>query len=318
MNKKKVKVRIPAALVFGATLVLAGSSSALFAQSSNGSQQPAAQSNSQQSQSSPSGPAPSLQKSQGPPPASPQISPQENQDFTAIENEKDPNKQFQLVKDFQQKYPNSPLLSNALFFGVGAAEQRNDVPDAVNFAEESVKLQPNNLRSLILLSGLLPLPQALQGNAQQKAQQLNESESDANRALQLLNSLQAAPNVPPAEFGKEKSMIAGEIHAALGMTHLERAVLTPAPAGAPPAASELAAAEQEFKTAVAGPEPNVQDYYRLGEVYTRENKIDEAIGAFSQAAQLGQGTLMQKLAGARIAQLQAAKAKSAAAPSAKQ
>jgi tetratricopeptide (TPR) repeat protein len=314
MNNKKAKVRI---LAFGATLVLAGSSSALCAQSSSGAQQPAAQSNSQQSQSSPSGPAPSLQKSQAPPSAPPQLSPQEKQDFTAIENEKDPNKQFQLVKDFQQKYPNSTLLSNALFFGVGAAEQRNDVPDAVNFAEESVKLQPNNLRSLILLCGLLPLPQALQGNAQQKAQQLTESESDANRALQLLNSLQPAPNVPPAQFGKEKSMIAGELHAALGMAHLERAVLNPASAGAP-TASELAAAEQEFKTAVASPEPNVQDYYRLGEVYTRENKIDEAIGAFSQAAQLGQGTLMQKLASARIAQLQAAKAKSTAAPPAKQ
>ncbi|MGH9447913.1 MAG: hypothetical protein ACRD3O_19645, partial [Terriglobia bacterium] len=278
------------------------------------------QSNTKQDQSNPSGPSspsPSLQKSQAPPAAPPQVNPQAVQAFTAIEKETDPAKQFQLVKDFRQKYPNSPLLSNALFFGAGAAEQKNDVPDAVNFAEQSVKLQPNNLRSLILLSGLLPLPQALQGNPTQKAQQLNESESDANRALQLLNNLRPGPNMPPAQFGKAKGLIEGELHAALGMTHLERAVLNPAPAGAPasaPPSSELVAAEQEFKIAVASPEPNPQDYYRLGEVYTQEHKIDDAIGAFSQAAQLGQGTPMQKLASARVTQLQAAKAKSPAAP----
>ena len=277
-----------------------------------------AQGSTQSSTAPPAGqqtqPGPSLENKppqgnkESPSSAQTQVSPQEAQAYTVIQKETDPDKQLQLVKDFQQKFPQSKLLSNVLFFGAGAAEQKNDVPGALNYGEQSLKLQPDNLRSLILVAGLLPLPQALTGSTTQKEQQLGQSETDANRALQLLSGVQPPPNVTPAQFDNGKKAIEAQLHASLGMAHLEKAVLAPSPKGPDP--NELSAAEQEFKTAVTGPQPNPQDYYRLGEVYARENKLDDSISAFSQAAHLGQGTRMEELANHMVSQLQAQKAKS--------
>jgi tetratricopeptide (TPR) repeat protein len=288
----------------------------VFVQGSQSTQSSGSSQGGQQSQPAPSLAKPSQGNGQTQPQgnnqssssAQAQVSPQEVQAYEAIQKETNPDKQLQLVKDFQQKYPQSKLLTDVFFFGAEAAEQKNDVPDALNYGEESLKLQPANLRSLIVVADLLPLPQALTGTPAQKQQQLGQSENDANRALQLLSSVQPPANVPQAQFDNTRKMIQAQLHASLGMAHLEEAVLTTSPKGPDP--KELSAAEQEFKSAVSGPRPNPQDFYRLGEVYARENKLDDAISAFGQAAHLGQGTVLEKLASHMVAQLQAEKAKS--------
>ncbi|MGH9395624.1 MAG: hypothetical protein ACRD18_02065 [Terriglobia bacterium] len=285
--------------------------SAQPAQSGQSSQPP------QPTPSSPSGqsgqPAPSLRNPQpAPAPASaaPQINPEEKKAYDLITQELDPAKQLALVKDFEKKYPKSVFLSDVYFFGASAEEQQNDAADALTYGQKSLKLGPNNLRSLILVSGLLPLPQALQGTVDQKEQQLTMSEDDANRALQLLARIQAPSTEAADQFAKGKQLIEAQVHAALGMAHLQKAVLAPGP----PDAAELAASEQEFKSAVASPQPNPQDYYRLGEVYTRENKLDDAISAFTQSAQLGQGKMIERYANAMVQRLKAQKVKPSAAP----
>jgi tetratricopeptide (TPR) repeat protein len=305
----RVKIATTATLVMVGFVLVLGYSNCGLAQGSQSTQPTGGSQAPQQSQPGPTlERRPSQGNNQSSSPATPQISPQEVQAYDAIQKETDPDKQLQLVKDFRSKYPQSKLLTNVLFFGAGAAEQKNDVPDALNYGQESLKLQPDNLRSLILVAGLLPLPQALTGTPTQKQQQLGESESDANRALQLLNGVQAPANVPQAQFDNGKKLIEAQLHASLGMAHLEKAVLIASPKGPDP--NELSAAEQEFKSAVSSPQPNPQDYYRLGEVYARENKLDDAISAFTQAAHLGQGTVMEKLASHMVTQLQADKAKS--------
>jgi tetratricopeptide (TPR) repeat protein len=307
MGNTNFRLATAGTLTVGMALTL-GFCQRILAQGSQSTQSSEGSQAGQQSQPGPSLERRPSQAKNQPSPAQPQISPQEVQAYEAIQKETNPDKQLQLVKDFQQKYPQSKLLSNVLFFGAGAAEQKNDVPDAVNYGEQSLKLQPDNLRSLILVAGLLPLPQALTGTANQKQQQLGQSESDANRALQLLSNVQPPSNVSQVQFNNGKKLIEAQLHASLGMAHLEEAVLTASPKGPDP--NELSAAEQEFKSAVSGPQPNPQDYYRLGEVYARENKLDDAISAFTQAAHLGQGTVMEKLANHMVTQLQAEKAKS--------
>jgi tetratricopeptide (TPR) repeat protein len=316
MGKIKVKIVAIEPVILAACLIV-GLARASFAQGSQSTQSSASPQGGQQSQPAPSlvvKPSPGNTQNQpqsNNQPSSapqPQASPQEVQAYEAIQKETNPDKQLQLVKDFQQKYPQSKLLTDVFFFGAEAAEQKNDVPDALNYGEESLKLQPGNLRSLIVVADLLPLPQALTGSSAQKQQQLSQSETDANRALQLLSNVQPPATVPQAQFDNTRKMIQAQLHASLGMAHLEKAVLTASPKG--PDLSELSAAEQEFKSAVSGPQPNPQDYYRLGEVYARENKLDDAISAFTQAAHLGQGSVLEKLANHMVAQLQAEKAKS--------
>lgn len=360
-------------------------------------QQPSTPSNTQQnpppasSQSAPASPAsnsqeaspsPSLRNAQGATPAPP--SAEETQAYLAIQKELNPDKQLQLVKDFEQKHPNSVLLSDVCFFGASAAEQKNDVPAALGFGQKSLQLRPDNLRSLILMASLLPLPQALQGTDSQKEQQLDISQSDSQHALQLLSGLKPPPGTSEDQFKKSKSMVESQIHAALGMSHLEKAILAVKDQAPPELAAdkksqsqesdagpnealqsyqqaqnyerqgriddaigaytqaaqegqgtdiaqyannmvqqlntektELAAAEQEFKTAIASPQPNPQDYYRLGEVYVREAKLDDAINVFTQAAQTGQGTLLERYADGMVQKLKAEKAQTANPPPAK-
>ncbi|MGH9377481.1 MAG: hypothetical protein ACRD1I_01655 [Terriglobia bacterium] len=255
-------------------------------------------------------PAPSLRNPPGAQPAAPAVSPAETQAYEAIEKELDPDKQLQLVQSFEKQFPNSVLLSDVYFMGGGAAERKNDVPDAVKYGEASLKLQPNNLRSLILVAGLLPLPQALQGTTDQKAQQLTAAEDDANRALQMIPNIPHQANIPEDQFERGKKIVEAQLHSALGMAHLEKAILTPGT----PVSAELSSAEQEYKAAVTSPQPESQDYYRLGEVYTRESKWDDAISAFTQAAQLGQGTMIQKYADGMIQKVKAQETKAPSSP----
>lgn len=254
-------------------------------------------------------PAPSLRNAPGAQAqAPPQISPEEQQAYQTITKELDPGKQLAEVKAFEKAYPKSILLSDVYFFAANAEEQQNDATDALSYGEKSLKLQPNNLRSLILVAGLLPLPQVLQGTTEQKEQQLSLSENDANQALQILAKLPPPSTETPDQFAKGKQAVIAQLHSALGMAHLQKAVLVPKP----PDSNELAAAEQEYKSAVSIPQPDPRDFYRLGEVYARENKLDDAVTAFSQCAQLGKGSLIENYANAMIKRIKAAQAKQGA------
>lgn len=274
---------------------------------------------SQQQQNQPSGqnqPAPSLRNPQGTkqaaPPPSTAPSPAETQAYNALIQELDPDKQLQLALNFIKQYPNSPLLSDVYFLAGGAEERKNDVPDAIKYGQASLKIAPNNLRSLIMVAGLLPLPQALQGTGDQKEQQLTTAEDDANRALQILPKIPQPPNYSKDQFERGIQSVESQLHSALGMAHLEKAVL----ASGTPSPTELSQAEQEYKAAVATPQPVAQDYYRLGEVCTRESKWDDAINAFTQAAQLGKGTMIEKYANDMIQKVKTQQAKSPPAPAA--
>ena len=67
-------------------------------------------------------------------------------------------------------------------------------------------------------------------------------------------------------------MLAAGAHAALGLTHLQRAYM----ALEGPDKGELSAAEQEYRTAVTSVDnPTAEDFYRLGETLVNENKLPQ-------------------------------------------
>ncbi len=242
---------------------------------------------------------------QGQAPAGPQVNPQQVKDAQAIQNELDPDKQMQMVNDFVTKYPDSPYLSDVYFFGAYAAQQKGDVVKVVDFGEKSLKAKNDNMRTLILMASILPMPQVAQGADAEK--KLAEAEADANKVLQMVPQLPKPPNQTDEQFQQAKSAVTAEAHAALGMVHLQRASqgLTG------PDAGELAAAEKEYQMAVSAPNPNAEDYFRLGEAYAMDNKIDQAIEAFTKASQLSQGTPLQTYADQRLKAMKDKKAQAA-------
>jgi tetratricopeptide (TPR) repeat protein len=295
--------------------VLAQSSMA-YSQDSNQGQ--SAQQPSQQpslNQSKPSGeagqPAQQGQQGQAAAPAAPAITPDERNAYSAIQHEIDPARQSQMVDDFAKKYPNSPLLSDVYFFGAYAYQTQGNVDKAVDYGEKSVAANGTNLRSLLLLSELLPQPQEMQGSDTDKEKKLQEAETDANKALAQVPDLKLPPTTSPDQATAIKQTVTSQAHAALGMVHLQRATMSLTGTDK----DELAKAETEYKAAVAVPKPGPEDYFRLGEVYEMENKFDEAIDAFTQCSKLSQGQL-QTMANTEIEKAKKAKAQ-APAPAAK-
>jgi len=232
-----------------------------------------------------------------------QPSPDEIKAYNAIQSELDPARQLQLVDDFAKKYPSSLYLSDAYFFGAYASQQQGKIPDVIEYGNKSLQANPNNLRSLLTMANMLPQPQDLQGTDADKEKKLSDAEADANKALQLIADLKQ-PNLTPDKLAQLKASLTSQVHASLGMVHLQRAMggLTAADP------DELAKAETEYKAAVTGvSQPNPEDYFRLGEVYANEKKIDEAIDAFTQASKLGQGTPIQTYADQQVDRLKKAK-----------
>lgn len=234
------------------------------------------------------------------PPAN-QPTAEERSALGTIQNELDPDRQIQMVNDFEKKYPNSVLMTTAYFLAANAYQQKSDPARVIEYGEKSLKLNADNIATLLLLSSLLPQPQYLQGASDvEREKRLTDADSYAHRSLQLLETLPKGVNETDEGFKKRKGTYEAQPHAALGMIHLQRSTESLGP----PDKEELKKAEEEYKAAVSmAPRPEAQDYYRLGEVYKRESKIDDAIDAFSKASELGRGTALQQYADQQVAEL---------------
>ena len=235
----------------------------------------------------------------------PVVTPEEGKDYQAIASELsaglDLDKVISLSDDFEKKYPNSSMLSYVYTFQGTAYQQKGDINKTVEACEKSVKLNPDNLMSLIILAGMLPQPQLMKGSDLDKQKKLADAEADASHALQLIDKIPKQANETDDQFKKRKDIIASEPHGALGMIHLQLATMT-LTGGMD--ADELTKAAQEFKQSVdLTDHPTPQNYYRLGEVYAHENKLDEAIAAFSKASEIGQGSGIQQYADRQIEDL---------------
>lgn len=236
---------------------------------------------------------------------------EESQAYQAVNTEMaaglDPDKVISLSEAFAQKYPNSTLLSYIYTFEASAYQQKGDAEKTVVAGEKSLKLKGDNLLALIIMSSVLPQPQLMTGSDLDKQKRLTEAETDANLALQLIEKVPKLPNEADDAYKKRRDGVASEPHSALGMIHLQRAMM----GLTGPDPEELAKAVQEYKTSVEITDhPAPQNYYRLGEVYEHENKIDDAIAAFSKASELSQGSPLQIYADKQVEDLKKKQAQS--------
>ena len=184
---------------------------------------------------------------------------------------------------------------------MAAHYRKGDVDGILENGTKSIELDPKNLYSLVIMAEVLPQPQvANRGGDAEKEKTLARAENYATQALQLVEQLPRQAAETDEQFAKRKTLIAATPHSSLGMVHLLRAQmsLTGTDAG------ELVKAEQEYQTAISMSEqPNATDHFRLGEIRSMLNKVDGAIEAFTKAAELGQGTVIQQLADRNIEDL---------------
>jgi tetratricopeptide (TPR) repeat protein len=248
----------------------------------------------------------------GPGQAATQEIPREQaQAYEAIKGELDPDRAIAIGEDFLKKYPDSFLLPFIYFFTANGYQQKGDVEKVVEYTGKGLKLQPDNMACLAMRVGMLPQPQYLNNHPADRDKILEESEKDANRALQLISQFPKLPNETDQDYQKRLANTGSQVHGSLGMVHLQRA----ADSLTGPDKAELAKAEQEFKTAVTTTDrPYPGDYFYMGEAYKLDGKLDDAIEAYTKAGQAGQGTMIKTYADRQVEAMKRLKAQGSAAP----
>jgi tetratricopeptide (TPR) repeat protein len=210
--------------------------------------------------------------------------------YQTLQAELDPAKKLRMVEEFEKQFPNSQLLSYVYTQAASACQQKNDRNCMLDYGEKSLKLDPDNIYSLILVAITLPQPQMQRVEPAIAAKRLAEADEDAKRALSLMDKLAKRSDETDEQFQQRKAALQSEAHGALGMVHLQK--------------DEPDKAIEEFKTAVSlETTPDPQIYYRLGEVYANEGKKTEALEAFTKASELGRSTPIKDLADQEIEKL---------------
>ena len=230
-----------------------------------------------------------------------EVSTEEAQAYNKLKGSTDPETIIKSSDDFSAKYPKSPLLTYVYALEASAYQQKNDATNVIKYGEKSLDLDPNNLISLLMVSGVLPQPQMLNNISDaEKEKRLGTAADYAQKALQEIDQLPKQSKESDDAYQKRKDQIASGAYASIGMVHLERSRM--ALQGLDQ--SELAKAEESYKSAIAKSDtPNPSDYYRLGEVYRGENKLSDAVTAFSKAGQLAPGTVIEQLANQQVQEL---------------
>jgi tetratricopeptide (TPR) repeat protein len=235
--------------------------------------------------------------------------PEEQTEFLAVQNELNPDVSIQLAAEFEQKHPKSQLLTYVLALSAAQYEQKGDTANVIAQCEKSLALKSDNLMTLLIITSNLPGPRSLKTGDPEK--KLAQTEKYATQALDLIANLTAQPNEQPEQFAVRKASYLRDMHSALGMTHLQRAMQSLGD----PDREELAKGEAEYDTAVTiSGDPKATDYYRLGEVRGHLKKTDAAIEALTRCIELDNGSGIKAYAEERIAELQKAKGQGPAKP----
>jgi tetratricopeptide (TPR) repeat protein len=224
-----------------------------------------------------------------------EVNPVEKVAFMQVQNELDPERQLALAGDFEQRFPSSPLLTYVCSQAARLYQQKGEYAKAVEYGERSLKLDPNNVFSLVIVSMILPQPRMLQGTTTENDANVARAESYATRALELIDQIPAEMLEKDEQLQKQKASLASDAHSALGMVALIQ--------------DDQPKAAEEFKAAIAtATGANPMNYFRLGEAYENLGKLDQAIDAFQSASDLGQGTVLKTYSDKKIEEIKARKA----------
>ena len=211
--------------------------------------------------------------------------------YKTIEQASGPDTKIRMAMEFAQTFPNSELLSYVFTQAASAFQQKGDFPNAVKTGRKSLALDADNTYSLLVVATSLSEPSMVRNSQDNGESELAEAGTDAQRALGLLPKLPARPDETPEHLAARKAGIESSAHAALGSVAMQQ--------------DKYNQAIEEFKKAISFSDPpKASLYFRLGEIYSNVGEKQQAIEAFSKAAQLGKGTVIETYAARSLKELQ--------------
>jgi len=210
--------------------------------------------------------------------------------YKTLEETTDPDTKIRMAMEFAQTFPTSELLSYVFTQAAAAFQKKGDFPNAVKTGRRSLELDANNTYSLLIVAAALSEPSMVRNAADNGAKAFPEAQADAQRALDLLPKLPIRSDETPEQLEARKAGIESSAHAVLGSIAMLQ--------------DKYDEAIEELKKAISFSQPpKASLYFRLGEVYSSAGKKQEAIEAFSKAAELGKGTVIETYANQSIKEL---------------
>jgi tetratricopeptide (TPR) repeat protein len=211
--------------------------------------------------------------------------------YKTLQQASDPDTKIRMAMEFAQTFPTSELLSYVFTQAAAAFEQKGDFPNAVKTGRKSLELDANNTYSLLIVATAMSEPSMVRNSADNGAKALEEARTDAQRALDWLAWLPIRPGETAEQFATRKAGIESSAHAVLGSVAMQQ--------------DKYNEAVEEFKKAISlSQPPKASLYFRLGEIYSSTGNKQEAIEAFSKAAELGKGTVIETYAIRNLKELQ--------------
>jgi tetratricopeptide (TPR) repeat protein len=211
--------------------------------------------------------------------------------YKTLEQASDPDTKIRMAMEFAQTFPGSKLLSYVFTQAATALQQKGDYAEAVKTGRKSLAIDADNTYSLLIVATSLSEPSMIRKSTDNGEWELAEAGSDAQKALDLLPQLPSRPGETPEQFAARKAGIESTAHAALGAVAMQQDKYNPA--------------IEEFKKAISlSQPPKASLYFRLGEIYSNVGEKQQAIEAFSKAAELGKGTVIETYATRSLKELQ--------------
>ncbi|HEY6290630.1 MAG TPA: tetratricopeptide repeat protein [Terriglobia bacterium] len=210
--------------------------------------------------------------------------------YETLEKTSDPDTKIRMAMEFAQTFPNSALLSYVFTQAAAAFQQKGDFLNAVKTGRKSLELDPDNTYSLLIVATSLSEPSVVRNAGDEAAKALQETQTDAQRALDLLPKLPIRSGETPEQLEARKAGIESDAYAALGSAAMQQ--------------DKYDEAIQEFQKAISFSQPpKASLYFRLGEVYSNAGNKQEAMAAFSKAVELGKGTVIETYANQSLKEL---------------
>lgn len=191
----------------------------------------------------------------------------------AIQNAQDPDARIKAAEDLITKFKDTEFKEFALQMEVLSHQQKNDFENMMIAGERTLEVNPDNVVVLIALA--TAIPQRTREHDLDKEEKLGKAEAWAAKAQKLIPNLpKFNPAIPDDDWTGYKKSAMSQSHEAIGMSMFVR--------------KSYAKAEEAFKAAAeVSPQPEPTILYRLGMVYSAQNKYDEAIAVFDKAIAAG-------------------------------
>lgn len=203
--------------------------------------------------------------------------------YTAMANEKDPQKKVALAEAFLQKYPDSGVKNYVYVALMTAYQQAGDAEKAIDTAKKLLEIDANNLDALRYLSFAFPF--TFKPDASDAASQLSRTESDAKHGLDLLSKLQKPANVTDDQFQQAIKPVRSIFNSAVAFVALQR--------------KDYPAAITSYKAALEDNPSDLYANYRMGVAFLLSSPADNNNGFWylARAVSLGRAAKAPDAAG---------------------